>query len=120
MNRDSVMLSSVLIVTVTPAFLFAALLWPAYALDLQQMLDAGHELAIAEQRAADRVTLRLASRIAIPRRFSVPMQEIWWMQSRFGARQRKRVMRLLAHPRFRAAYDFLELRASVVPELAES
>ncbi|MBB5207010.1 polynucleotide adenylyltransferase PcnB [Chiayiivirga flava] len=105
--------------TVTPAFLFAALLWPAYAHDLQQLLDGGHELAIAEQRAADRVTLRQASRIAIPRRFSAPMHEIWWMQSRFGTRQRKRVMRLLAHPRFRAAFDFLELRASVVPELAD-
>ena len=65
------------------------------------------------------MTLRQAARIAIPRRFSAPMHEIWWMQSRFGARQRKRVVRLLAHPRFRAAFDFLELRASVVPELAD-
>jgi poly(A) polymerase len=45
------------------------------------------------------------------------MQEIWWLQSRFTTRQRKRVFRLLAHPRFRAAFDFLELRASVVEEL---
>ena len=47
------------------------------------------------------------------------MHEIWWMQSRFSQRQRKRVFRLLDHPRFRAAFDFLELRASVVPELRE-
>ncbi len=107
--------------SVTPAFLFAALLWPAYAHELQVLLAAGHDMAVAERRAADRVTLRQLERIAIPRRFSQPMHEIWWMQSRFGQRQRKRVFRLLNHPRFRAAFDFLELRASVVPQLqAES
>ena len=105
--------------SVTPAFLFAALLWPAYAQDLQTLLQQGHDMVVAEQRAADRMTLRQATRIAIPRRFSLPMHEIWWMQSRFGQRQRKRVFRLLEHPRFRAAFDFLELRASVVPELRE-
>ena len=105
--------------SVTPAYLFAALLWPAYALELQHLLDSGHDLATAEQRAADRITLHQAERVALPRRFSVPMQEIWWLQSRFAVRQRKRVFRLLAHPRFRAAFDFLELRAGVAPQLAE-
>ncbi|MEZ5544021.1 MAG: polynucleotide adenylyltransferase PcnB [Lysobacteraceae bacterium] len=104
--------------SVTPSFLFAALLWPAYAQQLQELINAGHDLAVAEQRAADRVVMRQQSLIAIPRRFSLPMQEIWWLQSRFDTRQRKRVFRFLEHPRFRAAYDFLELRASVVPELA--
>jgi poly(A) polymerase len=105
--------------SVTPAYLFAALMWPAYARELQGLLESGHDLAAAEQRAADRITLRQMERIALPRRFSVPMHEIWWLQSRFGLRQRKRVFRLLSHPRFRAAYDFLELRAAVVPELGE-
>jgi poly(A) polymerase len=103
---------------VTPAFLFAALLWPAYANELAKLLSEGHELAVAEQRAADRITLRQTERIGIPRRFSVPMHEIWFLQSRFPLRQRKRVFRLRQHPRFKAAYDFLELRAAVVPELA--
>lgn len=103
--------------TVTPAFLFAALLWPAYANELQQLLSADYDLGVAERRAADRVTLRQIGRIAIPRRFSQPMHEIWWMQSRFAQRQRKRVFRLLNHPRFRAGFDFLQIRASVVPEL---
>ncbi len=104
---------------VTPAFLFAALLWPAYAAELHRLLMSGADLAVAEQRAADRVTLRQTDRLAIPKRFTVPMHEIWWLQSRFPLRQRKRVMRLLHHPRFRAAYDFLELRAHAVPELME-
>ena len=64
----------------------------------------------AQRRAADRVTLHQVARTALPRRFSLPMQEIWLLQPRFGQRQRKRVFRLLAHPRFRAAFDFLELR----------
>ena len=73
---------------------------------------------VAQQRAADRVTLHQAQRIALPRRFSLPMQEIWMLQPRFSLRQKKRVFRTLAHPRFRAAFDFLELRAKVAPELA--
>jgi poly(A) polymerase len=104
---------------VTPAFLFAALLWPAFAGTLQRMLQDGFDMAVAEQRAADRVLLRQTERIAVPRRFSLPVHEIWMMQSRFSTRQRKRVFRMIAHPRFRAAYDFLELRAAVVPELVD-
>ncbi len=104
---------------VTPAFLFAALLWPAYASELHRLLMSGADLAVAEQRAADRVTLRQTDRLAIPKRFTVPMHEIWWLQSRFPLRQRKRVLRLLHHPRFRAAFDFLELRAQAAPELGD-
>jgi len=70
----------------------------------------------AQRRAADRVTVHQLSTIALPRRFSLPMQEIWLLQSRFSQRQRKRVFRLLAHPRFRAAYDFLVLRLTASNE----
>ena len=103
---------------VTPAFLFAALLWPAYQRTLAKLLADGIEDVVAQQRAADRVTFHQAERIALPRRFSTPMQEIWALQPRFLQRQKKRVFRLLSHPRFRAAYDFLELRTVQEPELA--
>lgn len=103
---------------VTPAFLFAALLWPAYCRELAVLQKSGVEAASAQQRAADRVTLHQAERIALPRRFSLPMQEIWLLQPRFTQRVRKRVFRLLAHPRFRAAFDFLELRVHGNPEIA--
>jgi poly(A) polymerase len=102
---------------VTPAFLLAALLWPAYTEEVQALLAQGLDPAVAQQRAADRVILHQAQRVALPRRFSLAMEEIWLLQARFGQRQRKRVFRLLAHPRFRAAYDFLELRAIQDPEL---
>lgn len=105
--------------TVTPAFLFAALLWPAYCRELAVLQKSGVDVLVAQQRAADRVTLHQAERIALPRRFSLPMQEIWLLQPRFNQRVRKRVFRLLAHPRFRAAFDFLELRLSGNPELSD-
>src|SRR3546814_6354599 len=78
----------------------------------------------AQRRAADRVTVHQLSTIALPRRFSLPMQEIWLLQSRLssaqsGPRPRKRVMRTLAHPRFRAAFDFLVLRQAASDEHAE-
>ncbi len=95
---------------VSPAFLYAVLLWPAYCRALAQLQAQGVHLAEAQRRAADRVTLHQLARTALPRRFSLPMQEIWLLQPRFSLRQRKRVFRLLAHPRFRAAFDFLELR----------
>jgi len=65
------------------------------------------------------VTLHQVNMIALPRRFSLPMQEIWQFQTRFATRQRKRVLRILAHPRFRAAYDFLLLREAATGSHAE-
>jgi poly(A) polymerase len=101
---------------VSPAFLFALLLWPAYCRALMGLQAQGVHAAEAQRRAADRVTLHQLNTIALPRRFSLPMQEIWLLQSRFAQRQRKRVFRLLAHPRFRAAFDFLVLRQSASNE----
>ena len=103
---------------VSPAFLFALLLWPAYCRSLMALQARGMHTAEAQRRAADQVTLHQLQRIALPRRFSLPMQEIWLLQSRFSQRQRKRVFRLLSHPRFRAAYDFLLLRLTASTEHA--
>ncbi len=104
---------------VSPAFLFALLLWPAYCRALMALQAQGVHAAEAQRRAADRVTVHQLTTIALPRRFSLPMQEIWLMQSRLGLRQRKRVVRTLAHPRFRAAFDFLMLRQSASDDHAE-
>ena len=104
---------------VSPAFLFALLLWPAYCRALMGLQAQGVHAEEAQRRAADRVTLHQLKTVALPRRFSLPMQEIWLLQTRFGNRQRKRVTRLLSHPRFRAAFDFLALRLAASPEHAE-
>ncbi|RBB08701.1 polynucleotide adenylyltransferase PcnB, partial [Xanthomonas oryzae pv. oryzae] len=87
---------------VSPAFLFALLLWPAFCRTLMGLQAQGVQPEDAQRRAADRVTLHQLERVALPRRFSLPMQEIWLMQTRFSSRQRKRVLRTLSHPRFRA------------------
>jgi poly(A) polymerase len=104
---------------VSPAFLFALLLWPAYCRTLMALQSQDMQPAEAQRRAADRVTVHELATIAVPRRFSLPMQEIWLLQSRFGLRQRKRVMRMLAHPRFRAAFDFLQVRQAGSDEHAD-
>jgi poly(A) polymerase len=62
------------------------------------------------------------SRISIPRRFTTPMREMLAMQPRFDVIRGKRALRLLEHRRFRAAYDFMMLRAEsgdFDPELAQ-
>lgn len=98
---------------VTPAFLFAALLWPVVS-RRAAVLEAETDLppAPALARAADEVLAQQVDRVAIPKRFSAPAREIWMMQSRFAFRRGKRPQRLMAHPRFRAAYDFYCLRAN--------
>ncbi|RBJ88045.1 polynucleotide adenylyltransferase PcnB, partial [Xanthomonas oryzae pv. oryzae] len=78
---------------VSPAFLFALLLWPAFCRTLMGLQAQGVQPEDAQRRAADRVTLHQLERVALPRRFSLPMQEIWLMQTRFSSRQRKRVLR---------------------------
>ncbi|MDE1898255.1 MAG: polynucleotide adenylyltransferase PcnB [Xanthomonadaceae bacterium] len=105
--------------SVTPAFLFAVLLWGETRAQAEARIAAGDEPTLAWQHAAARVVAEQSDRVAIPRRFGTVMEEIWALQPRFAQRARKRVFRLMAHPRFRAAYDFLLLRASESPELAE-
>src|SRR5207248_8932083 len=72
--------------------------------------------------AMDRVLEQQAARLAIPRRFEATIKEIWSLQPRFEQRAGVRPFRLLEHPRFRAAYDFLALRGEsgeVTPALVE-
>lgn len=95
---------------VTPAFLFAVLLWEPVRQRAAELQATGEPPYQALQRAAGEVLSRQLERVSLPRRFSTPMQEIWALQSRFSNTRGKRPKRLLAHPRFRAAYDFLLLR----------
>jgi poly(A) polymerase len=61
--------------------------------------------------AADTLISQQVARLAIPRRFTQVTREIWALQLRLLRRTPKRVRALAEHPRFRAAYDFLALRA---------
>jgi poly(A) polymerase len=96
---------------VTPAFLFAVLLWEPVRLRSIALQEQGLAPFPALQQAATEVLERQLQSVSLPRRFSTPMREIWLLQSRFEHTKGKRPARLAAHPRFRAAYDFLLLRA---------
>jgi poly(A) polymerase len=107
---------------VTPAFLFAVLLWEPTRLLVEKELRAGLSPGDALRTAAAEVLARQVKHTAIPKRLSMPMREIWALQPRLADRCAKRVSRLLAHPRFRAGYDFMMLRAEageVSQDLAE-
>ena len=105
--------------SVTPAFLFAVLLWGEVRDEAQLGIERGLDSAEAWSRAAAKVVGEQCQRVAIPRRFTFTMEEIWSLQPRFEQVQRKRVFRLMAHPRFRAAFDFLLLRADESPAMRE-
>jgi poly(A) polymerase len=106
----------------SPAFLFGALLWPQVT-QRWQALQAGGEKPIPALLAAmDEVLDAQRERLAIPRRYDGMMKEVWGLQPRFEQRGGQRPFRLQEHPRFRAAYDFLLLRAEsgeIETELAE-
>lgn len=97
---------------VTPAFLCAVLLWPPARVRVDQLTTQGMPRAQALALAGQAVTLEQVRHTALPKRFSLPMREIWELQARLTQRTGVRALRLLADPRFRAAYDFLCLRAA--------
>ncbi|MGE5169735.1 MAG: polynucleotide adenylyltransferase PcnB [Rudaea sp.] len=96
---------------VSPAFLFAALLWHEVLVTWNAAKERGERPLPALFDAMDQVLSAQAERIAIPRRFEATIKEIWSLQPRFEQRAGSRPTRLVEHPRFRAAYDFLVLRA---------
>lgn len=96
--------------TVTPAFLYAAILWAPLQQQLQKNLDGKLATLPEQQDAANQVILRQIQVTAIPKRFSIATREIWELQLRLQVRTRRAAETVYAHPRFRAGYDFLLLR----------
>ena len=96
--------------SVTPYFLFAAMLWPALQSDWRKRQENGEAPLPALHQAIGRVIGQQVQATSIPKRFSGPMKEIWELQVRLPRRQGKRSFVTLSHPRFRAAYDFLLVR----------
>ena len=97
--------------TVSPAFLFAALTWHEVLAAWKKTEARGVPPVPALYEAMEQVLDKQTEQIAIPRRYTADMKELWALQSRFEQRGGQRPFRLLEHPRFRAAYDFFELRA---------
>lgn len=102
---------------VTPAFLFAVFLWQPVQSLTQNLIAKGMVPYEASQKAAARVIDKQRQIIAIPKRFSIVAREIWALQFRLTNRRKRNVDSLIQNPRFRAAYDFLCLRAGKDAEL---
>ena len=105
--------------SVNPAFLFAALLWEPLREQMRHLEAEGLDEHEVLQEAAERVVQAQIRHTALPRRYSLPMREIWELQQRLTVVTGKRPLRLLDHPRFRAGYDFLLLRAEADEQAAE-
>tara|TARA_B110000503_G_scaffold132118_1_gene207704 strand:- start:57 stop:1325 length:1269 start_codon:yes stop_codon:yes gene_type:complete len=102
---------------VTPAFLLAAILWPAVQARSKLLVAAGEPIAQAMNSAGQQVTAEVCLHVAIPKRFSIPMREMWEFQPKLERRLPKRIKDMLSSRRFRAAYDLLLLRESAGEEL---
>lgn len=98
--------------TVSPSFLFAALLWQEVSVRWQELEKSGEHRSPALIQAADSVLDEQTGKLAIQRRFTADMRDIWFMQPRLVRRPGRAVWRLVEQPRFRAACDFLQLRAA--------
>ena len=105
---------------VTPGFLFAALLWEPVLQDSEACIARGMSDIQAYDAAGADVIERQVQHVSLPRRFSLMVREIWGLQPRLvNRRGRGGASRLLTNPRFRAAYDFLLLRAESGEDVAE-
>jgi poly(A) polymerase len=72
----------------------------------------GERSVPALEHAMDEVLDTQCAKLAITRKLTATMREVWSMQPRFELRSAQRPYRMLEAPRFRMAYDFLALRAA--------
>jgi len=96
---------------VTPTYLFALLLYGPVGLEIEKMPRErwGDPASIVD--AVDAAVRAIYARVAIPRRFSLGVRDMFALQPRLETPRGKRALRTLEHPRFRAAFDLLQLRA---------
>ncbi|WP_211225222.1 polynucleotide adenylyltransferase PcnB [Photobacterium halotolerans] len=96
---------------VNPAFMFAAMLWYPMNVRAEEIAStSGLSDYDAFMIAANDILDEQVKNIAIPRRLTTTVRDIWQQQHRFSRRFGKRAFVMLEHPKFRAAYDFLEMR----------
>lgn len=95
---------------VTPAFLFACLLWGPVQERAEVLRQRKMSPIQAIQEAGYDILSEQSQHIALPKRFRLPIREIWSGQERLINRRGRRAFSLLESKRFRAIYDFLLLR----------
>ncbi|MEE4204227.1 MAG: polynucleotide adenylyltransferase PcnB [Halieaceae bacterium] len=105
---------------VTPAFLLAALHWPVVQHVAAQLEHAGEPTVQATHSAGQQIIAEACLHTAIPKRFSIPMREIWDFQPRLEQCKSRRVKDMLASRRFRAAWDLLLLREAAGEDVEQA
>jgi poly(A) polymerase len=95
---------------VTPAFIYATFLWPAMREQQLQLSQQGLSPLEAFHQASQGVISQQLQTIMIPKRFLIPMKQIWELQWRLPNRLGKRAFKTMEHPKFRAGFDFLLVR----------
>ena len=98
---------------VTPTFLFALLLYGPIAAHIEAMPASQWHDTSTILDACDRALREAQQRVTIPRRFALGVREMFALQPRLEHPRGRRAMRTLEHPRFRAAFDLLLLRAQI-------
>lgn len=96
---------------VTPYFLLSVLLWDSVQSLTKYKITQGIPAIPAHQMAASEIISEQVQRIAFPKYMAIAMRDVWHLQARFHQKTGSRPLKLITHPRFRAAYDFLLLRA---------
>lgn len=99
---------------VNPAFLFAAMFWyPQLEMAQKIAQESGLAYYDAFALAMNEVLDETCRSLAVPKRITTLVRDIWQLQLRLSRRHGKRAWKLMEHPKFRAAYDLLALRAEV-------
>lgn len=97
--------------SIAPYFLISTFLWDSVKRKAEKNVANGLPESVAYQHAASEVISKQVQSTAFPKHIGMAMRDVWGMQSRFSHRNGSRAYKLLEHPKFRAAYDFLLLRA---------
>ena len=99
---------------VNPAFLFAAFFWYPLREKVDILKNEGglnnHD---AYALAANEVLDVFCTALAAPRRHTAVIRDIWFLQLQLTKRSGKVPEKTMMHPKFRAAFDLLVMRAEI-------
>ena len=99
---------------VNPAFLFAAFFWYPLREKVDILKNEGglnnHD---AYALAANEVLDVFCTALAVPRRHTAVIRDIWFLQLQLTKRSGKVPEKTMMHPKFRAAFDLLVMRAEI-------
>lgn len=105
--------------SVTPSFIVAGLLWHPICAKTAENVHQGMHPYHAKMNAIEDLLSQQCKRVSIPKKITQGAREIWILQTRLAKRNVKSIHQIMTEPRFRAAFDFLELRAQAGENVSE-